>query len=185
MNADMQPEKIGKISKVMKNFYPTYVYDKVENIPYELLKELNIKLILLDMDNTLIDHKGIYSKELKKWIKNIKTKGIKPYIISNSISEIMVKKISKELGLQYYYKAKKPSLKGYYHILQETKLEKENILMIGDQLFTDIWGGNRFGIQTILVKPINKKEIIISRIKRPFERIILKHYNKKRGKKEV
>ena len=51
--------------------------------------------------------------------------------------------------------------------------------MIGDQLFTDIWGENRFNIKTILVKRINKKEIFVSRLKRPIEKIILNHYYKK------
>lgn len=174
-------QNASKVRLFFRNFYPTYTFDKVENIPYDLLEKLNIKLILLDMDNTLIDNKGNYSKDLKKWIKYIKSKGIKAYIISNSISESMVKKISKELGMRYYYKARKPRLKGYYHIINETKINKENVLMIGDQLFTDICGGNRFGIKTILVKPINKKEIIVSRVKRPFEKIILKHYYKKKG----
>lgn len=174
-------KKVSKISKFFRNFYPTYTFDKVENIPYDLLKELGIKLILLDMDNTLIDNRGNYSKDLKKWIKYIKSKGIKTYILSNSISETRVKKIAKELGMKYYYKASKPRLKGYHHIINETKIDKENILMIGDQMFTDICGGNRFGIKTVLVKPINKKEIIISRIKRPIEKMILKHYDKKKG----
>ncbi len=173
--------KENKLKKLIRNCYPTYTFDKVESIPLELLKELNIKLVLLDMDNTLIDNKGKYSKELKRWIKNVKAKGIKCYIMSNSISEKMVKKISKELGMQYYYKARKPRQKGYYYMLEKTQVEKENILMIGDQLFTDIYGGNRFGIKTILVKPINKKEIIVSKIKRPFERVILNHYYKKKG----
>lgn len=170
----------NKIKKCFRNFYPTYTFDRVENIPYELLEELKIKLILLDMDNTLIDNKGNYTKNLKKWIKYIKSKGIKAYIISNSVSAIMVKRISKELGIKYYYKASKPRLKGYHYIINETKIEKENVLMIGDQVFTDICGGNRFGIKTILVKPINKTEIIVSRIKRPFEKIILSHYYKKK-----
>jgi hypothetical protein len=56
--------------------------------------------------------------------------------------------------------------------------------MIGDQLFTDVWGGNRFNINTILVRRINKKEIWISRIKRPIERIILNHYYKKEENSE-
>ena len=56
--------------------------------------------------------------------------------------------------------------------------------MIGDQLFTDIWGGNRFGVRTLLVKRINKKEVIVSKIKRPIERMILNHYYKKEENKE-
>ena len=55
------------------------------------------------------------------------------------------------------------------------------MIMIGDQLFTDILGGNRFGVKTILVTPIEKKESIHTRIKRPFEKIILKNYYKEKG----
>lgn len=171
----------GKMSMFLKKFYPTYTFDKVESIPYKLLEELNIKLVLLDMDNTLIDNKGNYSKELKKWVKYIKSKGVKAYIFSNSISESMVKKTAKGLGMMYYYKAKKPRQKGYNYIIDKTKVKKENILMIGDQLFTDIYGGNRFGIKTVLVKPINKKEIIVSKVKRPIEKFVLMHYYKKKG----
>jgi len=130
-------KKVSKISKFFRNFYPTYTFDKVENIPYDLLKELGIKLILLDMDNTLIDNRGNYSKDLKKWIKYIKSKGIKTYILSNSISETRVKKIAKELGMKYYYKASKPRLKGYHHIINETKIDKEM-----DMIDTNIKGAH-------------------------------------------
>ena len=92
-----------------------------------------------------------------------------------------MKKTAKGLGMMYYYKAKKPRQKGYNYIIDKTKVKKENILMIGDQLFTDIYGGNRFGIKTVLVKPINKKEIIVSKVKRPIEKFVLMHYYKKKG----
>ena len=184
MNQDKKVENaqdVGILKRIVRNFYPTYIYDKVENIPYDLIKENNIKLLLFDMDNTLIDNNHTYSKELKEWAKGIKKEGIELYILSNSPFGKVVKKIAKELGMQYKYKALKPSLKGYNKILEEKKIPKENIMMIGDQLFTDIWGGNRFGIKTILVRPINKKEAFISKIKRPFEKIILKHYLRKKG----
>ena len=60
-------------------------------------------------------------------------------------------------------------------------VSKENMLMIGDQLFTDIWGGNRFGIKTILVKPISSNEGIHIKMKRPFERYVLKKYEERKG----
>ena len=172
-------KKVKKKS-IVKNFYPEDTFEKVEDIPYELLNKLGIKLILMDMDNTLIDSKGNFSKELRKWIKNIKAKGIKLYIVSNSISEKTVKAVSKALGVKYFYKASKPSRKGFRKVCDNfPEINKSEILMIGDQLFTDVWGGNRFNIRTILVRRLNKREIFISRIKRPFERLILNHYYKK------
>lgn len=166
-----------KSKSLFKDFYPEFTYTKVEEIPLELLRREDIKLILMDMDNTLIDSKGKYTKELRNWIKEVKSKDIKLYIVSNSMSEKMVRRISKELNVQFYYKAGKPSTKGLKAVSSlYPEIQKSQILMMGDQLFTDVWAGNRFNVHTLLVKRINKKEIFISKIKRPFERIILNHY---------
>ena len=137
---------------------------------------------MLDLDNTLIDGDTKYNDKIKKWIKELKRKGIKMYILSNSISTSKVKTIAHKLGLQYYYKAGKPFLKGFNYILEKEKISKQNAIMIGDQVFTDVWGGNRFGIKTILVKPIGKKESILTKVKRPFEYILLNKYNKEKNK---
>lgn len=176
-----ETKKVGKLRQIVRNLYPTYIYDKVENIPYSLIEELGIKMIILDMDNTLIDNKHTYSKDLKKWAKNMKSNGVKLYILSNSPFGKVVQKIAKELGMKYLYNANKPSTKGFKKIEADTKVNKENILMVGDQLFTDVWGGNRYGIKTILVKPIKTSETIITKVKRPFEKIVLKHYLSKKG----
>ena len=170
-----------KVNCFFQRFYPTYNYKSVENIPYYLIEENNIKLILIDMDNTIIDKKGNYSKDIKEWIDRMKRSGIKIYIFSNSILSKLVRKVSKELKVNYYYSAKKPFLKGFKEITKREKVKPENMLMIGDQLFTDIWGGNRFGIKTILVKPISQKEGLYTKCKRPFEKLVLKKYNKKEG----
>ena len=181
MENTKEVKKVGKLRKIIRNLYPTYTYDRVEDIPYSLIKENNIDLLIFDMDNTLIDHKYFYTKTLKKWVKEMKQNGVKLYILTNSPFAKVVQKTAKDLGMKYLYNANKPFLRGFIKIQEETKIEKEHIMMIGDQLFTDIWGGNRFGIKTILVKPIKKQETLISKVKRPFERIILKHYKKKKG----
>lgn len=179
-NKEIKGEKKEVKKSMLKNLYPEFTFNKVENIPLELLHKEGIKLILMDMDNTLIDYKGNYSKELRRWIKSVKEKGIKLYILSNSFSETTVKRISKELGVQYLCKASKPSRKGFRAVCEKfPKLNKCEVLMIGDQLFTDVWGGNRFGIRTLLVRRVNKKEIFLSSFKRPIEKMILNHYYKK------
>lgn len=181
MENTKEVKNVGKLRKLIRNFYPTYIYDRVEDIPYSLIEENNIELLIFDMDNTLIDNKYLYTKDLKKWAKEMKQNGVKLYILTNSLFRKVVQKTAKDLGMKYFYNANKPFLKGYIKIKEETKVEKEHIMMVGDQLFTDVWGGNRFGIKTVLVKPIKKQETFISRIKRPFEKIILKHYQKKKG----
>lgn len=172
---------VGFFRRLVRNFYPTYIYEKVEHIPYKLIIENNIRLILIDMDNTLVNNKYIYNKKLKKWVDGIKEQGIKLCIFSNSPIEDRVKRIANELGMEYKFNVSKPRIKGFKRVLEETEINKEHILMIGDQIFTDVWGGNRFGIKTILVTPIGEKEWILTKIKRPLERIVLKHYFKKKG----
>ena len=172
--------KVEKRKSFFQNLYPNFIYEKVEDIPYDMLRKEDIKLILMDMDNTLIDYKADYSKELRRWIKEMKPKGIKLYIVSNSFGDKKIRKVSKELGLQYFHKAGKPSRRGFRKVFDDfPDIKKEQTLMIGDQLFTDVWGGNRFNIKTLLVKRINKKETILSSCKRPLERLILNHYYKK------
>lgn len=173
--------KIGFWKKLMGNFYPTYRFKSVETIPYSLIEKNNIKLILLDMDNTIIDRKENYSKEMKEWADRMIRNDVTLYILSNSPFGKLVKKIATELGMKYYYSARKPSLKGFKYIINNEKVALDQCLMIGDQLFTDVWGGNRFGIKTVLVRPINAKERIHTKVKRPFEKMVLKHYLKKEG----
>lgn len=165
-------------------FYPTYVYPDVESIPYSLILGQNIKLILFDMDNTLVDNNYKYSEELKKWTEYIASQGVKLHILSNSTMGKKVKKIAKDLGMKYHYNASKPLKKGFKKVIEEMNVNKDEVLMIGDQLFTDVWGGNRFGIKTLLVCPIAEKEIFVARVKRPLERWILKKYYKREMEKD-
>ena len=84
------------------------------------------------------------------------------------------------MGVKYFYRASKPSVKGFKKVCESfPDISKKEILMIGDQLFTDVFGGNRYNINTLLVKRISKKEMWISKIKRPIERLILNHYYNK------
>jgi len=170
-------EKNNKKNNFFKRFYPTYMYQRVEEIPLELIKKEKIKLIILDMDNTLIDTNKRYKKELKDWIDIMKRNEVSLCILSNSPFKDKVKKISKELGLVFEFNATKPLLKGFKKIINANDVPKDKILMVGDQIFTDVWGGNRIGIKTVLVEPINKKESIFSKIKRPIEKSILQRYS--------
>lgn len=175
-------KKDNRIKEIFRKFYPTYKYKSVESIPYSLVEENNIKLIMLDMDNTIIDYKeSKYSKEMKEWAKRMKRNGVALYILSNSPFGKLVKRIAAELGMKYYYNAGKPSLRGFKKIMEIEKVEKENMLMVGDQIFTDVFGGNRFGIKTVLVSPINSKERLHTKVKRPFEKIVIKRYMRKKG----
>lgn len=161
---------------MIEKFYPTYIFEKVEDIPFDLFKKERITAVLFDMDNTLVDYQYKYNKKVKEWLKELKKRDIKVCILTNSPKANRVKQIGRELSMKYLHNAFKPWSFGFTKAIELLDEKKENMVIIGDQLFTDILGGNRFGIRTILVNPIEKKEFFGTRIKRPLEKYIIKRY---------
>lgn len=164
------------------NLYPSIYIENVKKITLELLKEKKIKGLILDIDNTLIDYDKNLLEGTKEWCDNLKENNIKLCILSNTNKVKKVEKVAKILNLEYIYFAHKPSKKGFLKAQKLLGLNKEEIAIVGDQIFTDVWGGNRVGMYTILTKPIDKKDILLTRLKRPFEKIVINNYLKQRRK---
>ncbi len=168
----------------MEKFKPTYIIKSVEKIPFVLLERDNIKGLIFDVDNTIATMgKGI-TEECYKWIEEAKSLGYKICILSNTVNVKKVRRIMNDLGIMGLCFAKKPSTKGFEMALNLLELKKEEVIMVGDQIFTDIWGANRFGIKSILVGPISKKEGPFTLIKRPIEKIILNKLRKEKEEKD-
>ena len=167
----------------MKNLYPNFYYKKVEEITIETLMRNKIKLLILDVDNTLIDYYKNLSEEVKQWAKEMKGQGIKLYILSNTNNKEKVEKVAKTLQIPYKHFAMKPLKRGFKYIQKETNIKPENIAVVGDQIFTDVLGGNRCGMTTILVDPIDdKKDYWYTAWKRPIENKIKNNYRAKEEK---
>lgn len=88
------------------------------------------------------------------------------------------------MGTEYIYKAGKPSAGNYLKAMERMSTTKDNTLFVGDQIFTDVWGANRAGIRTFLVKPIHPKEEIQIVLKRYLEKIVLFFYMRNSRKEE-
>ena len=168
----------------MKKLYPNFYYKKVEEITIETLMRNKIKLLILDVDNTLIDYYKNLSEEVKQWAKEMKGQGIKLYILSNTNNKEKVEKVAKTLQIPYKHFAMKPLKRGFKYIQKETNIKPENIAVVGDQIFTDVIGGNGCKMYTILVEPISTREIFITYIKRGLENKIIKQYKKKHQKEK-
>lgn len=158
----------------MEKFKPTYIIESVEKIPFVLLERDNIKGLIFDVDNTISTMGKGVTEASYKWIKEAKELGYKVCILSNSVNLTKVRRIMNDLGVMGLCFARKPSTKGFEMALNLLDLKKEEVIMIGDQVFTDVLGANRFGIKSILVNPINKKEGPFTLLKRPFEKVIIK-----------
>ena len=167
----------------MKKLYPNLYLKKVEDITIEQLIKNKIKLLILDVDNTLIDYYKNISEDVIKWAKEMKGQGIKLYILSNTNDKKKVEEVAKKIDIPYKHFGMKPLKKGFKYIEKQTKVNPENIAVVGDQIFTDILGGNRCKMYTILVEPINdKKDYWYTAWKRPIENGIKKKYKTKEEK---
>lgn len=162
---------------------PMYIYDKIEDIPLKIFEDNNILGIIFDADNTIIAYKRKLSQPKKDWIDSLKHRGYKMCILSNTFNERKIRSLMTELDINGLCYAMKPALKGFKMALNLLDVKKENAIIIGDQLFTDIYGANRFGIKSIFVKPLSKKEDPITMLKRPLENCILKSFIKEKKEK--
>ena len=160
--------------------YPREYINNVTEISYEMLRENDIKGIILDVDNTLIDIDKNMLNGVDEWCNNIKKEGIKFYIVSNSNKKKKVQMVANELDIPYIYFASKPFKRGFLKAQEEMNLPKEKIAVVGDQIFTDVLGANRVGMFSILVDPIKEKDLLDTRIKRPIENFIKKKYKSKK-----
>lgn len=159
--------------------YPKMYKRSIQDINYNKLKELGIKCLVFDLDNTiaLIDQ-DLLTEDTEKLLKGLK-KDFTIVIISNNI-ERRVKKYADILECSFVCRAKKPFTFGFRKIKKQYNLKNSEIAMIGDQLITDIMGANRFKAYPILVDPMAKKDLKISYLNRLIEKHIFKKY-KRRG----
>ncbi len=158
----------------MKKFVPDIYQKSIYTINYSKLLSGGIKCLLFDLDNTLTAYKEKnMPKKAKDLLVILKQKGFKVIILSNS-PKSKVNKYKKYFDIDGYANAAKPLSKTFRKVLNDYDYKKEEMAIIGDQLVTDIFGGNVIGITTILVNPLVQKDIIFSKVNRYIENKILK-----------
>ena len=162
--------------------YPKDYFNSVKEIKIDYLKKHDIKGLILDVDNTLINLDRKMPAGISDWAKNLKAQGIKICILSNSNKLEKVEAVAKIIEVPYIFFGKKPLKSGFLRAKNILKLPNENIAVVGDQIFTDIIGANRCQMYSILVKPMEEKDYLITRIKRPLENFIIKRYEKQKRK---
>ena len=156
------------------NIYPNAYFSSVKDITIGFLLKNKIKALILDVDNTLIDYNKNLSEEIIKWARNLQGQGIKMHILSNTNKEEKVKNVADKLEIPYNLFAKKPFKTGFLKVKNILDLDYKNIAVVGDQIFTDVIGGNRCNMFTILVDQVDKKDYWYTAWKRPLENIIKK-----------
>lgn len=166
-----------KRSGIFRNLYPVEWVESTYSINYRRLYQRGFRGIIFDIDNTLVCHDAPADFRADRLVKELKEMGFQICLVSNN-SEKRVKGFADRIGADYVYKAGKPSRKGFRKAMERMKTNTHTTVSIGDQIFTDIYGSNRSGICSILVKPIAKKEEFQIVLKRYLERIVLYFYKR-------
>ena len=158
---------------------PHIQLDSVCDITVDLLKQMNVTCLILDVDNTLCLKKGkIILNGVNNWLARMEKEGIKLIILSNAKPKRM-EGIAKGFNLPFVALGGKPLTFGYKRAAKRMGESINNCAIVGDQLLTDILGGNLAGCKTILVAPKELETSFSFKIKRGIERKLLKKYNLK------
>lgn len=164
-------------------FIPSLYINTVFEIDYKKLYENGIRLILTDLDNTLISYKENEADELLlSWIVERKREGFEVIIVSNNSNRERVSLFAKQLEIESVSVATKPLKRGFRKALKlaSRKYDKTEIVAIGDQLMTDVFAANRMNYHSVLVKAIDRKtEKWTTRFNRKLELHVIKKIQKK------
>ena len=166
--------------KKKSKFIPYDIYESIYQINYDKLLENQKTLIVFDLDNTIMPyHISKPTEKITLFMKDLKEKGFTLIVMSNNHKK-RISRICKALDVDYIYGAKKPLKFGYNKVFKMyPNLKKDNIVCVGDQIITDVWGAKRSGLDCILVKPILlDNEHWYTKINRMNERRIINRFKK-------
>ena len=168
----------------MINFVPEYMFQTFDEATPEFLVSIGVKGVVLDIDNTLEPYENATpSKRVIDWLNAMKSNGIKAAIVSNNCRE-RVEVFNADIGIPSYFKAKKPFKNNVINAMNDLGTNTENTILMGDQVFTDVWAAHNAKIRAILVPPIKDRRDLFTRFKRFLERFVINKYNRLQKKSE-
>lgn len=172
--------KMGGFTKLLASFVPNHYVPSIYKINLDELQAKGIKSIIVDLDNTLVESdRRDATPKLITWLQQLQELGFKVMIVSNN-NATRVSVFAKPLNIPFIHKAKKPLALSFRKALLELGTKESETAMVGDQLLTDVLGGNRIGLYTILVVPISETEGFFTKLNRRFERMVFR-WMEKRG----
>ncbi|MBQ7266448.1 MAG: YqeG family HAD IIIA-type phosphatase [Firmicutes bacterium] len=161
---------------MFKFLYPKKYIKDITHLTPTLIKSLGKNTVIFDIDNTLVPYwVKTPDNKISAYFKELINNNITIAVLSNSREE-RSKVFCKEFNIPYVYRAGKPGTKGLKKLLKNIDKKPSECIIAGDQIFTDVWCGNKEGVYSVFVKKVSKKDELITAPKRPFENIILYFY---------
>ncbi len=169
----------GKFSResmhpVLRRFSPAESLNNLEDVDLEALHTAGKRLVLLDVDNTLLPWKSEdIPLSTMDWINRGRSLGLVFCALSNTHNPARLERLCGQLGIDFIRDRAKPSRRMFLRALEKSGVGVEETVMVGDQLLTDVWGANRCGIDAVWVKPLHEREFIGTRLfSRNVERLV-------------
>ena len=160
---------------MFKIFYPHEYVESVFAIDYKKLYNQGYRGIIFDIDNTLVHHGEDSTKEVDELFKTIHNIGFKTLLLSDN-SEERIKRFLRNIDSPYIHEANKPNVANFLKAVEILNVKKGETVVVGDQILRDIYGANKSGIDSILVKYMRYESETKIGIRRNIEKIILKFY---------
>jgi uncharacterized protein len=166
--------------RILESFCPNEYVESLADVEIEELMARGIDSVLLDLDNTILPWKLCdIPEESARWVSMAREKGLKMCIASNTHNPRRLRRLAEELGLPCLHRILKPRRRGLSAALRSIGSEASKTAMIGDQVFTDVVGGRRMGMYTILVKPMARREFVGTKLSRIVERWLLAYFRRR------
>ena len=152
---------------------PDLYYNSVRAIDLEVLARAGVRVLLLDLDNTVLPRdSNVVPDEMKEWAASLRERGFTVCLVSNNWHE-RVRHVAAELGFDLVDHAIKPLPFAFLRALRLEKATTKEAAVVGDQLFTDILGGNMLGMRTVLVAPLSQTDLPHTLLLRRLEALVL------------
>ncbi|WP_053959242.1 YqeG family HAD IIIA-type phosphatase [Sulfobacillus thermosulfidooxidans] len=159
---------------MIKLLQPRLFLTSIFDLDLARLHDRGVRGLIMDLDNTLVGwNRPDLSQELKMWFQDVRAHGFKMCIVSNNMTE-RVEQFAEKVGVMAIPKAAKPRRRSFRLAMRKMGTTRHNTAVIGDQVFTDILGGNRLRLFTILVHPIDTHEYWTTRLVRKLERYVVR-----------
>ena len=168
---------------MLEKLFPDNYYDSIYDIKLSDLKAEGIKGIIFDLDNTIVPRNlSVATEGLKNWLSRLKDEGFEVCIVSNNW-KLRVESIAEQLGVPLVARAAKPRKGAFKRALNILGTGRNETVVVGDQIFTDVLGGNISGLRTVLVMPMSNHEAPHTKILRYLERLVMRRWYKTRAQK--
>lgn len=163
-----------RVSGRLRGFCPDEAAESMLHLDPQQLVSAGKRLVLMDADNTIVLWRSEeVNPEIEQWIAQAKAAGLHICLVSNTRNRERLARLSEKLGVEAAEGKFKPSRSMYQWAMDHFKVGPSETLMIGDQLLTDVFGANRAGIDSVLVKPMGQREFIGTRVNRLGEKYLL------------